>query len=140
HPGGAIGKRIFLKVSDLMIKGKDLPYVNLNAPFQEVISTITAFSKGAALVLSDKKFCGLIAERDLRKAMEKLGSQVFDTHAFQIMNENPTTITADLLAIEAFNKMHSHNPPFNLLPVLDGQGRGIGMIRMLDLIDAGFSV
>ncbi|MES2615299.1 MAG: KpsF/GutQ family sugar-phosphate isomerase [Bdellovibrionota bacterium] len=137
HPGGAIGKRIFLKVDDLMLKGENLPQISPTALFLDVISCFTRFSKAALLVVNNNKFLGLISEKDLRTSMEKYHKNVFDLKAQDIMNTKPTTIKPGLLAIEVKNLMAGKTPPFNILPVVDEQGNAVGLIRLLDLIAAG---
>ncbi|APJ03215.1 SIS domain-containing protein [Silvanigrella aquatica] len=140
HPGGAIGKRIFLKADSLMIQGNDLPLVNKRAPFQSVVSTFTKYSKAAVLVVEEQKFLGLIAEKDLRFAMEKYGASVFELTASDIMNKNPTTIEPGLLAADVLRLMSEKSPPFNLLPVVDKAGNAVGIVRMLDFVAAGVSI
>jgi arabinose-5-phosphate isomerase len=140
HPGGAIGKRIFLKADTLMIQGKDLPLVGKNDLFQSVVSTFTKYSKAAVLVEEHGKLLGLISEKDLRKAMEKHGANVFTLKASEFMNKNPTVIEPGLLAIDALRMMRSKTPPFNLLPVVDKEGNAIGIVRLLDFVAAGVSL
>lgn len=137
HPGGAIGKRIFLKVDDLMLKDELLPQIGPNVQFLDVVSCFTRFSKAALLVVENKKFLGLISEKDLRTSMEKYKKNVFDLKAQDIMNKKPTTIQPGILAIEVKEMMAGRNPPFNILPVVDEQGNAVGLIRLLDLIAAG---
>lgn len=140
HPGGAIGKRIFLKVDDLMHKGKNLPKIKKSEPFQKIVSTFTQYSKAGLLVIENKKFLGLITEKDLRKVMEKHGKDVFKLKAQDIMNTKPTTILPGVLAIDAMHTMTDHVPPFNLLPVVDKKGLAVGLIHIYDLISAGITV
>lgn len=137
HPGGAIGKRIFLKADDMMIKEADLPTIKPHAMFLEVISTFTKCSKAALLVVENNQFLGLISEKDLRTSMEKYAKNVFDLKAEDIMNKSPTTIVPGLLAMEVKNFMVNRTPPFNILPVVSENGEAVGLVRLLDLLDAG---
>lgn len=137
HPGGAIGKRIFLKVDDLMLKEENLPHISPQAYFLEVVSSFTKFSKAALLVVENNKFLGLISEKDLRTSMEKYHKNVFDLKAQDIMNTKPTIIKPGILAIDVKNLMTDKTPPFNILPVVDEQGNAVGLIRLLDLVAAG---
>lgn len=137
HPGGAIGKRIFLKADSLMIQGDDLPVVDKSETFKSVVSIFTKYSKAAVLVVEGKKFLGLISEKDLRTAMEKHGANVFTLKASEFMNPTPKVILPGLLAIDAYKIMCAKNPPYNLLPVVDAAGNAVGMIRMLDFVAAG---
>lgn len=140
HPGGAIGKRIFLKVEDLMHQGEHLPTIKKSALFQEIISTFTRFSKAALLVVEKKKLLGLITEKDLRKSMEKYGEKAFKLKAQDLMNLKPTTIQPEVLAVDAMQMMTEKNPPFNLLPVVDKKGSAVGLIHIHDLIAAGITI
>lgn len=137
HPGGAIGRRIFLKVDDLMHQGSSLPQIAPEASFQTVVSEFTRFSKGALLVTHKQKLLGLISEKDLRKAMEKHGPTVFSLHAKDLMNPSPTTISTGMLAVDVLKRMTERTPPLNLFPVLDAQGCTVGLIHIHDLISAG---
>ena len=140
HPGGAIGKRIFLKADNLMIQGNDLPLVAKDDLFKSVISVFTKYSKAAVLVVENKKFLGLISEKDLRQAMEKQGAHVFELKACEFMNKNPTVIQPGMLAIDVLKIMCSKNPPFNLMPVVDKDGNAVGIVRMLDFVSAGVTL
>jgi arabinose-5-phosphate isomerase len=137
HPGGAIGKRIFLKVDHLMLKESQLPIVKPNTEFLHVVSAFTKFGKGALLVIENQKLLGLISEKDLRVNMEKHKKNVFDLKAQDLMNTKPTTISQGLLAADVKHFMTSHNPPFNILPVMNEKNEPIGLIRVLDLVEAG---
>lgn len=140
HPGGAIGKRIFIKVDDLMHKGDNMPRIEPNAPFLRLVSEFTRYSKAGILVTEGSAFLGLITERDIRKAMEKYGPKVFELQAKDIMNTKCTTITPDILAVDAMKKMLDHKPPFNLLPVVGEEKEALGLIHMQDFLSAGISV
>lgn len=137
HPGGAIGRRIFLKVDDLMHQGKSLPRVEPNASFQTVVSEFTRYSKGALLVMDKQKMLGLISEKDLRKSMEVHGQAVFSLHAKDLMNPAPTSISIGTLAVDVLKRMTERTPPFNLFPVLNELGHAVGLIHLHDLMAAG---
>jgi arabinose-5-phosphate isomerase len=140
HPGGAIGKRIFIKVEDLMHKGENLPHIEPEAIFLKLVSEFTRYSKAGILVTQGHSFLGLITERDIRKAMEKYGPKVFELCAKDIMNTKCTTIFPSVLAVSAMKKMLDHKPPFNLLPVVSESGEALGLIHMQDFLTAGISV
>ena len=140
HPGGSIGKRIFLKVDDLMVKGNLLPIIAPEESFQKVISSLTHFSKGALIVQEHDKLLGLITEKDLRTAMEKFGVNVFDKKAKDIMNTKPLTFSSGSLAADVFTFMTQKKPHLNVLPIVNQEGKAEGMIHIQDLISAGFSL
>jgi arabinose-5-phosphate isomerase len=140
HPGGAIGKRIFVRVDDLMVCGPFMPRISGDATFKEIISRMTECAMGALLVVdSNDQMLGLIAERDLRQAMEEYGPQVFERSAHTLMNLEPITVTPGTLAIEALQVMESRPRPLNAVPVVDASGRALGLLRLHDLVSAGIT-
>ena len=140
HPGGAIGKRIFVRVDDLMVCGAYLPRISSTATFKEVVSRMTECAMGALVVVDEKDHMqGLIAERDLRSAMEQHGPQVFAHSAHELMNVSPVTVAPGTLAVEALQVMESRARPLNGVPVVDENGRAIGFLRLHDLVSAGIT-
>lgn len=137
HPGGSIGKRIFLKVDDLMSSGAELPIIAPQEKFPKVISVFTSFAKASLLVVEHGKFLGLIAERDLRKAMGKFSESVFQKTAQDLMNPNPICTSAGTLAIDALHMMTAKKPYFNVLPVMNAAGEAIGLLQLQDLVALG---
>ena len=141
HPGGAIGKRIFLKADDLMFKDIQRPRIDVNASFAQIVSSLTHYSKGALLVEDDaEKLLGLITEKDLRRAMTEFGPSVFSKTAHDIMNKTPKTYAPGALAIEVFQFMTQKKPILNVLPIVDRIGKSCGLIHVSELISAGFSL
>ncbi len=140
HPGGAIGRRIFVKVSDLMITGEELPVVAREANFEETVAVVTEKACGVTFVLLERKLCGIITEKDLRNAMKTFGPEIFGKTAGNLMNPQPITIAADTLAVEALRLMESRNKPLNVLPVLNSCGEALGLLRLHDLVKAGISL
>lgn len=140
HPGGAIGKRIFVRVDDLMVCGRYLPRISPESMFKEVISRMTECAMGALLVLdpSDNMF-GFVAERDLRAAMEIHGPGVFELSVRDFMNINPVTLPPGTLAVEALRLMENRPRPLNALPIVDATGKALGLLRLHDLVSAGIT-
>lgn len=140
HPGGAIGKRIFVRVDDLMVTGKYLPRISSSAEFKQCISRMTECALGALLVVDEyDHMLGFIAERDLRAAMEARGPAVFDAKVAEIMNSNPITLKAGTLAVEALQMMENRPRPLNAVPVVDDSGKVLGLLRLHDLVSAGIN-
>lgn len=135
HPGGTIGKRIFLKVDDIMSKDDDLPIIGPNANFQTLVSLFTSFAKACLIVTDENKnFLGLIAERDLRKSMEKYGPKVFEKTSKDIMNQKPISIESGTLALEALKIMTQKKPYLNVLPVISKANKAVGIIQIQDVL------
>lgn len=140
HPGGAIGKRIFVRVDDLMVSGKFLPRISATAGFKECISRMTEFALGTLLVVDESdQLIGLIAERDLRTAMEARGPAVFDALVSDIMNPKPITLSSGTLAVDALQLMENRPRPLSALPIVNQQGKAIGLLRLHHLVAAGIS-
>ena len=133
HPGGKLGRRLTLRVRDVMRAGADNPVVRLGASTTELLSTITRLQAGAACVADARgRFLGLVTDFDIRRALASGGDFRRLTVA-AIMNAKPTTILPDALAAEAVEIMEDRKNPFNVLPVVDAKGRSVGLIQIHDL-------
>jgi arabinose-5-phosphate isomerase len=134
HPGGAIGKRIFVKVSDVMIPLQNLLTCNKNTKFSDCISILTkSGTSGICVVNHEYVLEGLIAEKDVRNSMEKFGKNVFDKIAQEIMNTNPTCLAPDTLAQEALSNMETNERVLNIAPVVTKNKNLLGLVKLLDL-------
>ncbi|MEN9809423.1 MAG: hypothetical protein RLZZ488_990 [Pseudomonadota bacterium] len=140
HPGGAIGKRIFVRVDDLMVGGRYLPRISPSENFMRCVSRMTECALGALLVVDETdSLIGFIAERDLRSAMEARGPAVFDAIVADIMNSKPVTLPSGTLAVEALQLMENRPRPLNALPIINESGKALGLLRLHDLVAAGIS-
>jgi arabinose-5-phosphate isomerase len=140
HPGGRLGRRLTLRVRDVMPVGPEtLPHVAVDAPFEDVNCELTAGHMGAICVLNnDRKLIGIIAESDQRCAFLRYGREVFDLRAADIMNSQPTLVLApDQLAYEALQLLTDRPRPISVAPVVDASGQCVGMLRVNDLVRAG---
>jgi arabinose-5-phosphate isomerase len=140
HPGGAIGKRIFVKVDDLMAKGARLPAIRPEAPFMECVSKMTQFALAGLLVVNEGKLAGLVSEKDLRRAMETHGADVFKLLAHEIMNAKPIVAHSGTLAVDALKMMENRPSPLNILPIVDAEHNAVGLLRLHDLVSEGISL
>ena len=132
HPGGALGKKLYLKVADLW-SNNPKPIVKPNTPINEVILEITSKRLGCTAVIDKNKLVGIITDGDLRRMMQQ---QVkFDTLlAKDIMNKKPKQIESDTMAIEALDLMKSFN--ITQLVVTDKK-KFVGFIHLHDLLREG---
>jgi len=136
HPGGAIGKKLFVKVKDLMHKGSEIPLVSPNSSFNDVLYEISSKRLGTAIVAeSYSKPLGVITDGDLRRAVERYKSSLFTMKAFEIMTKNPKRIDKDALAAKAANIMEKYS--ITSLVVLDENERIEGIIHLHDILKAG---
>ena len=139
HPAGRLGKRLTLKVSDLMRKGDDNPTVLPSASWVEVVSAITRGGLGAVnVVTSGEKLAGIITDGDLRRALQKINPEDFRTLSAEgLMTRNPITTTPDELAYAALQLMENRPSQISVLPVVDGDRRSVGLLRLHDLVRSG---
>ena len=136
HPAGRLGKRLLFKVDDLMQSGNENPVVQLEDPFDSVITTITKGGVNAVSVVDEQGiFRGLITGYDLRTAIQTT-DDLKSLKAKNIMFSNPVSISAGVYAIEAFEKIKNNPKPLLLLPVLKDQ-KAVGIITMQAMIRAG---
>ena len=107
HPGGAIGKQLYLKVSDIYTNNQ-APKVNHDDDLKKVIIEISSKRLGATAVLKGNKLLGIITDGDLRRMLEK-NSDLSTLTATDIMSENPRTIAPDTLVVNALSIMRQNN-------------------------------
>ncbi|MBX5438496.1 MAG: KpsF/GutQ family sugar-phosphate isomerase [Thermoflavifilum sp.] len=133
HPGGTLGKKLYLRVKDLSAHNAR-PAVRPESPVREVILEITSGRLGITAVLQDGKLVGVITDGDLRRMMEKF--EHFDRLTAQdIMTTQPKTIHPQALAVEALQLMRQHN--ITQVVVLDENQQYTGIIHLHDLIREG---
>ena len=133
HPAGRIGRRLTLKVSDIMRGGEDNPVVRSTASTSEMFVELTRKRAGAVSVVDGRgRLVGLITDYDIRRCLEK-GLDIRRLPVADIMNRRPTTVLPSSLAARAVEIMEGRKNPFNVLPVVDARGRSVGMIQIHDL-------
>lgn len=136
HPGGSLGKKLFIKVKDLMHTGDALPLVSPDKSMTKAVMEISSKRLGVAIVVdSDKKILGVITDGDLRRGIEKWGKAVFDMKAGEVMTKNPKTISEDELAAKALSIMESKS--ITSLAVPDSNGKAKGIIHLHDILRKG---
>lgn len=137
HPGGQLGKRLLLKVGDIMRKGPANPTIPVMATMHEMFCEMTAKRAGAVSVVDEAgHLLGLVTDYDIRKVLEK-GHNILDMSIPDLMNKVPTHVSPDMKAVEALELMEKRDKPFVVLPVLDAQRKAVGMIHLHDLVAQG---
>ena len=132
HPGGALGRKLLLRVEDLMHTGDEIPAVQLNSTIQETILEMTSKRLGTTLVLDfDGRLAGIFTDGDLRRLVEKNENFMGKT-AGEIMVASPKTVSKDELADKALNLMESFQ--ITALPVTDKSNIPIGILHIHDLL------
>jgi arabinose-5-phosphate isomerase len=133
HPGGALGKKLYLRVSDLYPQNEK-PCVKANSSLKDVIVEISQKRLGITAVIDDEdNLLGVITDGDLRRMLEK-GVQSNDVNAAMIMSVNPKTIDASSLAVGALDLMRKNNITQLLV---HHNGKYAGVIHLHDLIKEG---
>ena len=132
HPGGSLGKRLFIKVSDLM--KEKFPVADENETLKEAIIKMTEGKLGHILFLDGNKIKAVLSDGDLRRAMMKEGFDL-NEKAINFATKNPKTIKKSVLASDALKFMEDNK--IQLLPVVDENENVIGVIHIHDLVEAG---
>tara|TARA_R110002074_G_scaffold269862_1_gene441678 strand:- start:332 stop:1300 length:969 start_codon:yes stop_codon:yes gene_type:complete len=133
HPGGALGKRLYLRVSDLIEKN-DLPQVSKNDTIAKVIVEISEKRLGVTAVVKDKKIIGIITDGDIRRMLSKT-TKIDDFVAKDIMGKNPKTIHKDAMAVEALDTMENNS--ITQILAVDDANNYVGVVHLHDLIKEG---
>jgi arabinose-5-phosphate isomerase len=138
HPAGRLGKRLTLRVRDLMHSGTNNPVVSPEAAWIEVVSAISQGGLGAVNVVDDLgQLVGIITDGDLRRSLQKIEFQDVKTlNASAIATSNPVAIAPDILAYHALEVMENRPSQISILPVVEGQ-QCIGLIRLHDIVRSG---
>ncbi len=139
HPGGALGKKLLLRVRDLMHTGDAVPVVSATTVIKDAIYEISSKKMGITAVVSDEgKLIGVISDGDLRRWMEKTektGENLLGKKAGEIMTSNPKIANKDSLAAEAVAIMERNS--ITCLIVADAASKPEGVIHLHDLLKAG---
>ena len=137
HPGGALGKRLLLRVADVMVSGGDIPTVTPTAALADAIVEMTQKGLGMTTIASDdRQLLGIFTDGDLRRAVEN-GTDLRATPLTEAMTADARTIHQELLAAEAMALMERHQ--ISALVVVDDQNTIIGIVTLLALLKAGLS-
>ena len=134
HPGGKLGKKLTLKVEDIMSKGKDFPIVSPNTFLSKALVEISNKGLGMVAVIDKKKLKGVFTDGDLRRT---IGSKkdIHKTKISSVMSKNVKTIQQSSLASKAIETMEKNN--IYVLIVLDSKKTPVGVLRMHDLMQSG---
>jgi arabinose-5-phosphate isomerase len=135
HPSGTLGKRLLLRVSDIMRPRNEIAVAESDTEVLEVMREITQAGVGAACVVAGEAFMGIITEGDLRRAIVASENRLHGT-AGEIMTQTAWTITSDLLAVEALEVFQNLPHPIGEMPVID-HGKLVGLLMLKDLLRSG---
>lgn len=135
HPGGALGRQLYLKVEDIMRGGKQYPCVKQEASVKNVLVAITKARCGSACVVDRQgKLVGILTDGDIRRHLGS-GDIFLSQKVKEVMTKTPTTIEKSKLAVEAFHLLKEKK--IDELPVVDEADRSVGLLDIQDLLKAG---
>jgi arabinose-5-phosphate isomerase len=136
HPSGSLGKKLFIRVRDLMHKGDALPLIDPSSPVMNAVMEISSKRLGIALVAGDEsKLLGVVTDGDVRRGIQKWGKDLFDMKAEEVMTINPKAISPDELAAKALSVMETYS--ITSLVVSDSEGKAVGIIHLHDILKEG---
>ena len=135
HPGGNLGKKLLTRMEDLMYTGEQVPIMNEDCLFKDVILEMNRKRFGAVCIVDNSgKLKGIITEGDLRREIEK-GEAILQSKASLIMSTEPKVVSSRTLATEVLSILEEHN----ILQIItvDEEQKPIGMVHLHDLLEAG---
>lgn len=137
HPGGALGRRLLLRVNDVMVKGGEIPKVQPSATLIDALDEITQKGLGMTTVVdADNRLRGVFTDGDLRRAIENQ-RDLQHTSLEAVMTEMPRTLSEDVLAAEALGMMERYR--ISSLIIVDASQSVCGVVTLLALLKAGIS-
>jgi arabinose-5-phosphate isomerase len=139
HPAGRLGKRLTLRVADLMHRNGENPTIAVGSSWVEVVRAISKGGLGAVCVVDPTgRLAGIITDGDLRRAFERTSSEsLAKLTCDDFMTRQPTVATADLLAFDALRLMEDRPSQISVLPVVDEDQVCVGLIRVHDIVRSG---
>ena len=136
HPSGSLGKKLFVRVRDLMHKGDALPLIGGSTPVMDAVMEISSKRLGIAIVAdADGELLGVVTDGDVRRGIQKWGKDFFDMKAEEVMTKSPKSISSEELAAKALSVMQAYS--ITSLVVPDQEGRIVGIIHLHDILKEG---
>lgn len=134
HPGGALGRKLLLRVADIMHRGDEIPRVPPDAFLSQALMVMTDKGFGMTTVMDGNKLLGIYTDGDLRRSIDK-GIDIRRAKVGELMNTNPKSLQEHTLAAEALTVMEQAK--INVLLVTDEQKNLVGVLKINDILRAG---
>jgi arabinose-5-phosphate isomerase len=132
HPGGALGRRLLTRVSDVMERDR-LPTLALSASMREAV-VLLAERRGIAIVVEQDRVCGVVTAGDLTRVLERR-DDVLSVPVADVMTTTPRMANVDDLGSAVVHRMETHG--IMAMPVIDGDRKLVGIVHLHDLMRAG---
>ncbi|MEJ5252071.1 MAG: KpsF/GutQ family sugar-phosphate isomerase [Chthonomonadetes bacterium] len=137
HPAGTLGRRLLLRVHDVMRTGDSVAIVHQGQPLRDVLFAITRANAGAACIVDDRGvLVGIITDGDIRRHLLRDVANL-DRPAEALMTRTPHVVRGNPLAVEALHLFESLPQKIGEMPVLDEEGKPVGMLMLKDLLRTG---
>lgn len=140
HPAGTIGKRVTVKVKNLMIEGDLIPFCSIDSQLLSILGELSNKKAGCVLVTdSEKKFIGIFTDGDLRRSLQKWGALALSKPLSELMTKSARFVHPENLAWDALKIMEDQRFPIMVLPVLDDEERVVGLLKLHDILQSGLN-
>ena len=137
HPSGQLGRRLTLRVRDVMLAGDERPTVSASASLIDVVGAIGRGGAGVVLCVDDEdRLLGIVTDGDVRRTIEESPDRVMELSVADVMTREPTTVDPDAMAYDALRLMEDRPSQISVLPVV-ADGRCAGVVRLHDLVRIG---
>jgi arabinose-5-phosphate isomerase len=138
HPAGFLGRKITLRVADLMLKGEEMPICRPSDLLIDVLHELSAKKCGCLLVADEQRsLLGIFTDGDLRRAVQTKGSSALQSTLTELMSPKPRSVEPNRLAFDAMRQMEEDPARLiTVLPVVE-KGKILGVLRMHDILQAG---
>src|SRR5262245_15647478 len=139
HPAGQLGKRLTLRVADLMHGENETPVIGVGSSWVQVVRAISRGGLGAVCVINCLgRLAGIITDGDLRRAIEQTSHEsLAKLTGDDFMTRKPVVVTPEMLAFDALRLMEDRPSQISVLPVVDQDGMCVGLIRVHDIVRSG---
>jgi arabinose-5-phosphate isomerase len=137
HPGGTLGRRLLLRIEEIMRQDHEIPIISLNATLKEALVEMTSKKLGMTTIINEAgELSGIFTDGDVRRALDN-NTDIHLTQIHQIMSKHPKTIPSNMLAADALNLMEDHK--ITSLVITNPQKKPIGIVHIHDILRAGVS-
>jgi arabinose-5-phosphate isomerase len=138
HPSGRLGRRLTLRVRDVMHAGGEQPAIGPQTPLLEVVAAITDGGLGAVNIVDEAgRLLGIVTDGDVRRTLQRCtAAELGELQAEEVMTRDPVVVSPEAMAYEALTLMENRPSQIAVLPIVE-EGRSVGLVRLHDLVRIG---